>query len=50
MIHGCHAELEAALRRQQEQPSFPVDFSIFGATLEFVHLEPGRTHEIAGIA
>ena len=31
VIYGGHAELEAALRRQQEQPSFPVDFSIFGA-------------------
>jgi len=50
VIHGCHEELESALRRQQERPSFPVDFSIFGAKLEFVRLEPGRTREIAGVA
>jgi phosphoribosyl 1,2-cyclic phosphodiesterase len=50
VIYGSHEELEAALRRQQDKPSFPVDFSIFGATLEFVHLEPGRTREIAGVA
>jgi len=50
VIYGGHAGLEAALRRQQEQPSFPVDFSIFGAKLEFVHLEPGRTREVAGVA
>jgi phosphoribosyl 1,2-cyclic phosphodiesterase len=50
VIYGCHAQLEAALRRQQDQPSFPVDFSIFGATLEFVVLEPGSRHEIAGVA
>ena len=50
VIYGGHADLEAALRRQQEQPSFPVDFSIFGATMEFVRLEPGRTHEVAGMA
>ena len=50
VIYGSHAELEAALRRQQDKPSFPVGFSIFGATLEFIHLEPGRTREIAGVA
>jgi phosphoribosyl 1,2-cyclic phosphodiesterase len=49
VIYGGHAGLEAALLRQQEQPSFPVDFSIFGAKLEFVHLEPGRACEIAGV-
>jgi phosphoribosyl 1,2-cyclic phosphodiesterase len=48
-IYGCHAGLEAALRRQQEQPSFPVDFSIFGASLSFVKLEPDRPYEIAGV-
>ena len=48
-IYGSHPGLEAALRRQQDPPSFPVDFSIFGAALEFVHLEPGRVHEIAGV-
>jgi phosphoribosyl 1,2-cyclic phosphodiesterase len=49
VIYGSHVQLEAALRRQQEQPSFPVDFSIFGAEMEFVHLEPGRRHDIAGV-
>jgi phosphoribosyl 1,2-cyclic phosphodiesterase len=49
VIYGGHEELEYALRRQQERPSFPVDFSIFGATMEFVHLDPGRTHDIAGV-
>jgi phosphoribosyl 1,2-cyclic phosphodiesterase len=49
VIYGSHPGLEAALRRQQEPPSFPVDFSIFGAKLEFVHLEPGRAHQIAGV-
>ena len=49
IFYGGHAGLEAALRRQQAQPSFPVDFSIFGATLEFVYLEPGRVQEVAGM-
>ncbi|MFO1324454.1 MAG: MBL fold metallo-hydrolase [Burkholderiales bacterium] len=48
-IYGAHAELEAALRRQQEPPSFPVDFTALGATIEFVRLEADRNYEIAGL-
>jgi phosphoribosyl 1,2-cyclic phosphodiesterase len=48
-IYGCHAGLEAALRRQQDQPSFPVDFSVFRADIEFVLLEPGKHYDIAGM-
>jgi phosphoribosyl 1,2-cyclic phosphodiesterase len=48
-IYGSHTGLEAALRRQQEQPSFPVDFSIFRARIEFVHLDPGKRYEVAGM-
>lgn len=47
-IHGCHANLEAALRRQQDPPSFPVTLSVLKADLEFVTLTPGRTYDIAG--
>jgi phosphoribosyl 1,2-cyclic phosphodiesterase len=49
VIHGCHTELEAALRRQQDPPSFPVDFRIFGAEIRFNHLQPGQRHEVAGL-
>ena len=49
VIYGGHAHLEAALRRQQEQPSFPVDFSTFRADISFVRLEPGVVHEGAGM-
>ena len=48
-IYGGHAELESALRRQQAPPSFPVDFSILGADIEFVRLEPERQYEVAGL-
>jgi len=48
-IYGAHAELEAAFRRQQAAPSFPVDFSALGASIEFVHLAPDRDHEVAGL-
>ena len=47
-IYGCHNELEHAFRRQQAPPSFPVDFSMMGAKIEFQQLEPGRTYDIAG--
>ena len=47
-IYGCHEQLEHAFRRQQSEPSFPVDFSALGAQIEFVVLEPGRSYEIAG--
>jgi len=49
IIYGGHAELESALRRQMDAPSFPVDFSIFRAAIEFVRLTPGRRHEAAGL-
>jgi phosphoribosyl 1,2-cyclic phosphodiesterase len=49
-IYGAHAELEAALRRQQEVPSFPVDFSALGASIEFIRLDPDRDYEIAGMS
>jgi len=48
-IYGCHAELEEGFRRQNAAPSFPVDFSRMGASIEFVRLEPERDHRIAGL-
>ena len=47
-IYGCHDQLQLAFRRQQAEPSFPVDFSCMGANIEFVALEPERTYDIAG--
>ena len=35
-IYGSHPWLESALRRQQDEPSFPVDFSFLHADIEFV--------------
>jgi phosphoribosyl 1,2-cyclic phosphodiesterase len=48
-IYGCHPQIEYALRRQQAPPSFPVDFDVLGAKIEFVHLEPGRSYDVAGV-
>jgi phosphoribosyl 1,2-cyclic phosphodiesterase len=48
-FYGAHRDLEAALRRQMEPPSFPVNFSVFNAAIEFVYLEPDMTHDVAGM-
>lgn len=49
-IHGCHKVLREAFERQHSSPSFPVDFSSLGATIEFVELEPEHSYEIAGLS
>jgi phosphoribosyl 1,2-cyclic phosphodiesterase len=49
-IHGCHAELEHAFRRQNAAPSFPVPFDALRAAIEFVTLRPGHQAEVAGFA
>ena len=50
IVYGSHRELEMALRRQQEPPSFPVSFdTIFEGRVEFVHLEPGVPQQAAGM-
>ena len=48
-IHGGHDTLELALRRQQSEPCFPVDFDRLGARMEFVRLTPGQNYDIAGL-
>jgi phosphoribosyl 1,2-cyclic phosphodiesterase len=48
-FYGCHPELEHALRRQQEPPSFPVPFSQLSASIEFVTLAPGEAREVGGV-
>jgi phosphoribosyl 1,2-cyclic phosphodiesterase len=47
VVYGSHPGIEAALRRQNEPPSFPVGFDVvFGARIEFVHLQPGVPHRV----
>ena len=48
LIHGCHAGLEAAFRRQHGAPSFPVDFERLPAKIEFITLQPGVAADVAG--
>jgi phosphoribosyl 1,2-cyclic phosphodiesterase len=49
IIHSGHTDAERALRRQQEEISFPVPFDAMSAAIEFRHLEPGTTYDIAGM-
>lgn len=49
-IYGCHALdiLQEAMYRQQSAPCFPVEWSKLGASISFVHLEPGTWYDING--
>jgi phosphoribosyl 1,2-cyclic phosphodiesterase len=49
IIHAGHADAEQALRRQQEEISFPVAFDWLRAKIRFETLEPGRGYDIDGI-
>ena len=50
IIYGCHDQLEAAFRRQQEPISFPVTFDQLGADISFVRLEPGVPLVLNGLS
>jgi len=45
-IYSCHGRFEEAIRRQNHEPCFPVEFSALAASIEFITLEPGKTYEI----
>lgn len=47
-IYGCHSTIEEALRKQQEDPCFPVHFDFFASDIEIIKLEPEKTYEIGG--
>ena len=49
VIHSGHPDAEAALRRQQEEISFPVAFDWLRANISFVVLTPGETTRIGGL-
>ncbi|HUS24686.1 MAG TPA: MBL fold metallo-hydrolase [Candidatus Binatia bacterium] len=48
VVHGCHAELEHAFRRQQDAPSFPVPLAALRADIRFEVLTPGESCDIGG--
>jgi phosphoribosyl 1,2-cyclic phosphodiesterase len=49
VIHSGHEDAEQALRRQQEEISFPVPFAWLRAKIEFVTLAPGHSYRIGGV-
>ena len=49
VIHSAHPDAEEALRRQQEEISFPVPFDWLRASIEFVAMTPGQPIEVDGL-
>lgn len=49
VIHAGHADAEEALRRQQEEISFPVAFDWLRADIRFVTLAPGVPVDVDGV-
>lgn len=49
VIHSGHADAEQALRRQQEEISFPVAFDWLRAKIEFRTLVPGEVYRVDGV-
>ncbi len=50
VIHAGHSDAEQALRRQQEEISFPVPFDWLKADIEFRTLTPGENYEIGELS
>ncbi|HTK59542.1 MAG TPA: MBL fold metallo-hydrolase [Sphingomicrobium sp.] len=48
-IHSAHPDAEDALRRQQEEISFPVPFDWLRASIEFVAMTPGEPIAVDGL-
>ena len=49
IVHSGHADAETALRRQQEEISFPVPFDWLKAKFEFIVHPAGEAFEAAGL-
>lgn len=49
LIHSAHPDAEEALRRQQEEISFPVQFDMLRASIDFVAMTPGEAIHVDGL-
>jgi phosphoribosyl 1,2-cyclic phosphodiesterase len=49
VIHSGHGDAEEALRRQQEEISFPVPFDWLRANIRFVTVRPGERLDVEGV-
>ena len=50
IIHAGHADAEEALRRQQQEISFPVAFDWLRAKISFVTLSPDQVYQIGNVS
>jgi phosphoribosyl 1,2-cyclic phosphodiesterase len=48
VIYSCHDRLEQAIRGQNHEPCFPVEFTALAAKIEFVKMEIDKPYDIAG--
>jgi ribonuclease BN (tRNA processing enzyme) len=49
VIYACHSDAEEALRRQQQEISFPTSFAFWAADIRFVTMKPGEDIEVDGV-
>lgn len=49
-VYSCHDGAAEAFAVQHSAPFFPLDFKDLQAEIDFVHLTPGKTREVAGFA
>jgi phosphoribosyl 1,2-cyclic phosphodiesterase len=47
-VYGCHENMKKAFSVQNSSPFFPLDFKDLAAEIRFIHLDPGKTYDIAG--
>jgi phosphoribosyl 1,2-cyclic phosphodiesterase len=47
-LYSCHPRLEQAIRAQQHEPCFPVEFDALPSTIEFIPLDVDRRYQIGG--
>ncbi|MFO1246664.1 MAG: MBL fold metallo-hydrolase [Alphaproteobacteria bacterium] len=48
ILYSCHDKLEQAIRGQNHEPCFPVEFTALAAKIEFVKMEIDKPYDIAG--
>jgi phosphoribosyl 1,2-cyclic phosphodiesterase len=47
-LYSCHPKFEQAIRGQNHEPCFPVEFEALAAQIEFIPMRPGEPYEICG--
>ena len=50
VFHGCHEDMEEAIRGQMTPPYFPVTFEEMKGSVSFEVHQPGKDFEVAGVS